>query len=328
MTTSPLPLRQKSPVSPFQNRVIVIGGPTACGKSRLGIKIAKQIGGEIVSADSMQVYRGMDIGTAKITEEEKEGIPHHLIDICNLTDSFNVVHFYEAAVSSCEEIIARGGVPIVVGGSGFYLHALIYGPPQGPPASPDLRIQLEEEIQEFGIDPFYEKLQAVDPQYAKTISPRDKHKIIRGLEIITLTGKKVSDFPRIVPSLAPEFDFRCWFIYYPREILYPRIEMRCDEMIAKGFIDEVEQLEKEGLRENLSASQAIGYRQCLDFLDSQQSDENWELFVWEFKKSSRHYAKRQFTWFKKEPLFKWLDIDILGYQRVLELVIQDYESRY
>ncbi len=325
----PAPSRRKIDSIQPSNRVIVISGPTASGKTRLSIEMARILGGELVSADSVQVYRGMDIGTAKASLEERVEFPHHLIDICDLAESFNVAQFYERATDSIREILARGHVPVVVGGTGFYLHALLYGPPQGPPASVEVRQKLEEDIEKFGTEALYEKLCLIDPEYGQTINHRDKHKIIRGLEIMTLTGKRVSDFPkRNVPSRPKDFDFRCWFTYFPKDILFSRIEMRCDEMMVQGFIEEVEGLLELGLRENLSAAQAIGYRQCIEFIDSPQSDEDWEHFVWEFKKASRRYAKRQFTWFRREPLFRWVDLDIHGYQKALEMILQDYESRY
>ncbi len=325
----PNPSRKKID-SPLQsNRVIVIAGPTATGKTRLSLELARILGGEIVSADSVQVYRGMDIGTAKASPEERMEIPHHLIDVCDLSESFNVVQFYERATQTCREILNRGHIPIVVGGTGFYLHALFYGPPQGPPASQEVRAKLEDDLEKFGAEALYEKLSILDPEYSSTINQRDRHKIIRALEIITLTGKRVSDFPKgYPPNRLKEFDFRCWFIYFPKEILFSRIEMRCDEMMAQGFIEEVEDLIDRGLRENISASQAIGYRQCLEFLSSPKSDEDWEHFVWEFKKASRRYAKRQFTWFRREPLCRWVDLDVYGYQKALEMILQDYESRY
>ena len=326
---SSLPTKEKDPSHRANKRIIVIAGPTAVGKSRLSLELAKILDGEIISADSVQVYRGMDIGTAKVSLEDRLLIPHHLIDFCDLSDSFNVLRFYECARSACLDSLAANRVPILVGGTGFYLHALLYGPPKGPPASPEIRKQLEEDLKKFGPEALYDRLKHYDPIYAKTISLRDRHKIVRGLEIIALTGQKVSDFPRPNPSHFPlEFDFRCWFVYFPTDILYPRIEMRCDEMIAKDFVKEVQELEKKGLRENRSAAQAIGYRQCLDFLNSNRTDEDWEHFVWQFKKVSRRYAKRQFTWFRREKLFHWLDLDVHGYQKAIELILQDYESRY
>lgn len=309
-----------------KKRVLVIAGPTASGKTQLSLSLAAALGGEIISADSMQVYRGMDIGTAKPPPEQRTSIAHHLVDICDIDHTFNVAEFYKSAQESFREIGARENVPIVVGGSGFYIHTLLYGPPSGPPSQPEVRQQLDRQMHDLGPEVLYERLQLFDPNYAATISEFDRHKIIRALEIMALSEKRVSDFPKADKLQEQEYDFRCWFIYYPRERLYARIEMRCDEMIQKGFLDEVRELEKRGLKKNLSASQAIGYRQALEFLSSPQSPQDLQTFTAQFKKASRHYAKRQFTWFRKEPLFRWLNIEEHPPERLKELILQDFEQ--
>ncbi|MCY3975299.1 MAG: tRNA (adenosine(37)-N6)-dimethylallyltransferase MiaA [Simkaniaceae bacterium] len=312
-----------------QRRVIVIAGPTASGKSRLAMEIATLLPGEIISADSVQVYSRMDIGSAKPTPEERERVPHHLIDIREITEGpFNVTDFHKEAVLAIRSVLQRGRTPIVVGGTGYYLHALVYGPPGGPPRSLRVRRELEEDLKKFGPEALYERLRAYDPSYARTIGLRDRQKIVRALEIIATTGERVSHLSGSGEGkVSKEFDFRCWFIYFPKEILYPRIEMRCDEMLSQGFIEEVETL-RDSLRQNGAAAHAIGYRRCLDFLETDRTDEEWEKFVWEFKKDSRRYAKRQFTWFRREPLFRWIDLDVYGYERALDLIVRDYESRY
>jgi tRNA dimethylallyltransferase len=322
----PLPLKQKIPPEQRKKRILVIAGPTAAGKTELSISLAQAIGGEILSADSAQVYRGMDIGTAKISPEQRALITHHLIDIREIEEPFNVAEFHKCAQDAFRAIIARENVPIVVGGSGFYIHVLLYGPPLGPPSVREVREQLEKQMKDLGAEVLYERLQMLDPDYAATISEKDRHKIIRALEIMSLSERRVSDFPK--PSLLQEqeYDFRCWFLYYPREKLYSRIEMRCDEMIRKGFLQEVRELEKKGIRQNSSASQAIGYRQALAFLHSPQTEEDLAYFISQFKKASRQYAKRQFTWFRKEPLFRWLNIEELPPDRCKELILQDFEQ--
>lgn len=307
-------------------RVIVIAGPTGCGKSAFSLMLAKEIGGEIISADSMQVYRGMDIGTAKPTRAEQKEIPHHLIDIRKISESFNVVDFYYEARHSCQFILANNKIPIIVGGSGFYLHALIYGPPNGPPPVPELRKALECDLEKFGIEVLFERLRSMDPVYAATVSKYDKQKILRALEIIALTGKKVSQLSwkkRVKPL---NYDFRCWFLHRPKEHLYRRIDKRCDHMLEEGFLAEVEKLEKEGVRENLSASQAIGYRQALEYLKTDRTEKDYEHFVKLFKQASRNYAKRQMTWFRREPLFRWLDVEMHDYEVAVDMVRQDYFS--
>lgn len=307
-----------------KKKVIVLAGPTCVGKTALSLVLARALGGEIISADSMQVYRGMDIGTAKVSLEERGGIPHHLIDICSLDETFNVASFCKEAYAAIDQICARDHVPIVVGGTGFYLHALLYGPPKGPPSIGEIRDQWEKELEEKGSMELFSRLEKLDPEYAKTITFNDKHKIVRALEIISLTGKKVSDFA-VEKTISPAYDFRCWFLYLSRDSLYQKIEQRCMEMIAQGFVQEVEKLIPMGLRENSSAAGAIGYRQCLTFLDSPRSADDWEQFVTSFKQASRRYAKRQFTWFRKEPAFRWLSRDDLSFEKIAEVILQDFE---
>ena len=309
-----------------KKRVIVLAGPTCCGKSALAMELAQAMDGEIISADSMQVYRGMDIGTAKPSKEDRLLVPHHLIDIRDLNDNFNVVDFYYEARQCCQQILDRGNVPIVAGGSGFYLHALLYGPPSGPPSVPELRKSLEEEVERLGSEILYDRLVQLDPQYAKTITKNDKQKIVRALEIITLTHKKVSKLSWKGRRKPQNYDFHCWFLHRPKERLYERIDKRCDQMLQAGFLDEVKRLEQEGLRQNSSASQAIGYRQALDFLLAGQTAADYEKFVRDFKQATRHYAKRQFTWFRKELIYRWLDVDMHDPEVVFDIIKADYES--
>jgi tRNA dimethylallyltransferase len=318
---------KKIPVKEKKPRIIVVSGPTASGKTRLSLELAQAIGGEIISADSMQVYRGLDIGTAKASLEDRTSITHHLIDVCDIQDSFNVASFYHQAQEAIQNILSRGNVPIVVGGSGFYIHVLFYGPPSGPPSIPEVREMIEQQMIELGPEVLYERLQILDPTYAATISEHDRHKIVRGLEIIALSERRVSDFPKPRTKEELHYDFRSWFIYYPREHLYSRIERRCDDMIEKGFLDEVKRLESQ-IRNNPSTAHAIGYRQALNYLSGAQTGENWKVFLTQFKKASRHYAKRQFTWFRKEPLFRWLNIEEFNLGELTELILQDFEQGF
>jgi len=310
-----------------RKKVILISGPTAVGKTALSLLIARSLGGEIISADSMQVYRGMDIGTAKVSKEDRGLVPHHLIDVRDPEQSFSVMDFHKEATAAIDAIHAKGAIPIVVGGTGFYLHSLIYGPPIGPPADAFLRGQLEEEIEHLGSEPLYERLKALDPEYARTITKNDRQKIIRALEIIASVNKKVSDFPKI-SSDPQKYNFRSWFLYKPKEILYRLIEQRCDEMLSNGLIEEVKRLDLLGLRKNSSASQAIGYRQCLEFLASEQKEEDMAQLVLSFKQASRRYAKRQFTWFRKEPLFRWVNTEEISFERLAEVILQDAECPF
>lgn len=307
-------------------RVIVIAGVTGVGKTQVSIELAERIGGEIISADSVQVYRSMDIGTAKASLEDRKRVRHHLIDIKNLDESFNVVDFYEEAKACIQDIRVRGKVPIVVGGTGFYLHTLLYGPPSGPPTDAAIRAMLEKDVEKFGIEPLFEKLETFDPVYAATITKNDIHKVIRALEIIEVSGKPVSSFCWKDKKPEGYFDFRPWFFHMPRPALYQKLEHRCDEMLAKGFLLEVVRLDRAGIRRNTTARQAIGYKQVLEFLDTAQTEADYKRFVEAFKTATRHLVKRQCTWFRKEPLFRWLDISKYTKDELLELLISDYES--
>lgn len=310
-----------------RRKVIIIAGPTACGKTDLGISIAKAVGGEIISCDSMQLYRGADIGSAKPTPEQLREVPHHLINIRNIDEPFNVVDFYREAKEAYEKIVLRGGVPILVGGAGFYMQTFMCGPPQGPPSDQEVRRRLESDCDKFGPEMLYDKLSEIDPDYAQSITFQDRHKIIRALEIMTISGKKVTEIPKpSLEDLPRNIHFHCWFTYYPKPILYERIEERCDEMIEKGLIEEVINLREVGLLENPPAAKSIGYRQALEFLESAQTEEDWQEFVTSFKRFSRQYAKRQFTWFRKEALFRWLDLSQCSPQSAAEIIIQDFEQ--
>lgn len=310
-----------------KKKVIVISGPTGCGKSEFALMLADKVGGEIVSADSMQVYTGMDIGTAKPSPTERLLVPHHLLDIRQINESFNVVDFYYEARKACQLILSRENIPIIVGGSGFYLHALIYGPPSGPPSVPEVRKALEEEMAVIGLDALYDRLKELDPVYANTLTRFDKQKIIRALEIMMLTRKKVSRLSWKTRLRPLGYDFHCWFLSRPKEQLYHRIDKRCDKMLAEGFLKEVQHLKEEGLCSNLSASQAIGYRQALTYLSSPQTEQDYHSFVAEFKQASRHYAKRQMTWFRKEAIFRWLDLDLHDYEVAIDIIHQDFQAR-
>ncbi len=308
-----------------KKKVIVIAGPTATGKTDLSLDLASLLPSEIVSADSMQVYKGLDIGSAKATKQQMDRVPHHLIDIRSVDEPYNVAAYAADALEAITHILADGKTPIVVGGNGFYLHALIYGPPLGPSSVPEIRMKIEEDLDKFGVEMLFNKLQSFDPDYAKTITLQDRHKIVRGLEIMMLTGKRVSEFPKPGSDLSQSpFDFQCYFIYYPRPVLYPRIEKRCEEMIESGLIEETERMLSCGLDKNNSAMCAIGYRQVIDYIRTNRSKEDFYQFLNEFKKASRQYAKRQFTWFKKEPLFEWVNLEELPRSTVIEKIIQAF----
>jgi tRNA dimethylallyltransferase len=321
-----LPQKEKLFNSPQKPKVIVISGPTAVGKSDLAIEVSKALGGEIISADSMQIYRGMDIGTAKVTIAQREKVPHHLIDIRDITEKFNVVDFYFEAHQAIQAVLSKGAVPVVVGGTGFYIRALIYGPPSGPPSIDDVRKKIELQMDELGPDVMYDKLKALDEDYASSITVNDRQKIVRAFEIISITSQKVSSFSKQFSHNMLSYDFRCWFLFKSKEALYRSIEERCDAMISLGLIEEVKLLQSRGLARNSTACQAIGYRQCLDFLATEGTEKDRQDFIQAFKQASRRYAKRQFTWFRKEPLFRWLDAEKISIEHAVEVIVQDFEQ--
>jgi len=271
----------------------------------------------------MQVYLGMDIGTAKATLLERTHIRHHLIDICDVAKPFSVVEFYGAAQAAISDIQSRGKIPIVVGGCGFYMHSLLYGPPTGPPSVPEVRARLESEMEHRGPDILFRRLSDLDPDYAATITVNDRHKIIRALEIMTLTSQPVSSFSWKARGPQLSGAYRAWFIHRPRPTLYERVEDRCDHMIEEGIVAETEALLKKGLRTNPTAAQAIGYRQAIEYLDSGQTEADLATFIADFKKASRRYIKRQFTWFRREPLFRWIDIEVHDMEVLVDMMIND-----
>lgn len=306
------------------NKVILLAGPTAVGKTDLSLKLAEAIGGEIISADSVQSYIGADIGTAKASIEERLRVPHHLIDISLPSEQLNVFEYYHKAQKCIKEILDRGSVPIIVGGAGFYLRTLIEGPPEAPPGDHNVRKMLEKEVESLGIESLYERLEEIDPQYAQSITCRDKQKIIRGLEIIVLTKKTVSSFKKNKKTITSPYFYRSWFLFRPREVLYDRVETRCQEMIDQGFLDEVRDLLSKGMEQNRSLCMAIGYRQAMEFLNSDQSPKDFEHFVSSFIQVTKQYVKRQFTWFRKEEDFRWLNLELFPQPKLMQLIAEDY----
>ncbi|NQT30153.1 MAG: tRNA (adenosine(37)-N6)-dimethylallyltransferase MiaA [Candidatus Saganbacteria bacterium] len=295
--------------------MIVLLGPTAVGKSKTAIEIAKEIGGEIISADSMQVYRGMDIGTAKPTKDERQGIPHHLIDIKNPDEEWTVSDFVNAANKLIGEIKERSKTPIICGGTGLYLWTLLegYSFPIAP-ANKEIRKQLEKEP----LGELYEKLKKIDPAAAEKIHPNDKKRIVRALEVYELTGTPISKLQKLRDTATQRHSDMATNIVgltLPREELYKRIEQRVDQMIKKGLIDEVKGLLAKGYSKDLPSFQALGYKEVIKYLERHWTLDNMTI---ELKKRTRHFARRQMTWFKRFENVKWLEqpVDVsclLGY---------------
>lgn len=279
--------------------LIIISGPTAAGKTKLSIELAKRIGGEIISADSMQVYRGMDIGSAKITADEMENIPHHLIDILDPFDEFSVAVFKEYALKAIDKIINNGHIPIVVGGTGFYIQALLYdidfSLSQGETS--EIRSRLENEAANFGADYLYKKLLEVDPESAEVIHKNNIKRVIRALEFYEETGEKISAHNEIMRENSSPYNFAYFVLTKKREHLYNDIDKRVDLMLKAGLVDEVKKLKDLGLSRDNYSMLGLGYKEILDYLnDIITLDEA----VYLIKRDTRHFAKRQLTWFKRE----------------------------
>ncbi len=287
-------------------KLIVIAGPTATGKSALAVKLAKRIGGEVISADSMQVYRGMDIGTAKITEEETEGIPHHLVDCLDPSEDFNVYRFQALAKEALEKIYTNGHIPIVCGGTGFYIQALLYDIAFTEEDGSEIRKRLEAFVKETpdGPEKLYERLASFDPEYASTLHFHNVKKVIRALEYIELNGKKFSEHNAEERSRTSPYDFRYFVLTDDRAVLYHRIDERVDLMMEKGLLDEVKALRDRGLTRDMVSMQGLGYKEILTFLDGECS---LEEAVARIKQETRHFAKRQLTWFRREKDVIWID---------------------
>ena len=282
--------------------VIVICGPTASGKTGLSIELAKKINGEIISGDSMQIYKEMDIGTAKVTREEMQGIKHYLIDIIEPNQRYSVAEFKKDAEKAIEEIINKGKTPIVVGGTGLYIDSLIYGIEyQNIKLDEEYRKKLEKEAEE-GLDNLYEKAKKIDPEAMKKISPNDKKRIIRVLEIYKATGKtKTQQEEESRKEL--KYDYKVFAINMEREKLYERINKRVDLMLQQGLIEEVEKI-TEKYKEFPTAMQGLGYKEVVEYLENKTTKEE---MIEKIKMETRRYAKRQITWFKKNKQTIWLD---------------------
>lgn len=314
---------QKSFSKLFRKTIILLAGPTGSGKTDVSLWLAPMVDGEIISVDSMQVYRGMDIGTAKVSMEMRNKIPHHLIDICHVQELFNAVDFYYCAHQACQSIFSRNKVPIFVGGSGFYFHTFLSGPPEGPPADQEFRSQLELYAQEHGVEFLYENLSAKDPVYAHTITRRDKNKIIRALEIMHITGKKVSDHRWSAEFHgSDEYHCRGWFLSSPRDLLQNNIRLRCQTMLDLGLIEEVKSLLKQGILDNSSASRAIGYREWIEFI--RQGELEYENTKQKFISNTWRYTKKQRTWFKRYPIFRELSTLGQSAESLAERIAEDY----
>lgn len=286
--------------------MIVLIGPTAVGKTKLSIELAKNFNGEIISGDSMQIYKGMDIGTAKVTNEEMEGIPHHLIDIKEPNESFSTAEFQELVRAKIDEISSRGRVPMIVGGTGLYIQSVIYDYNfTDAPSDLSFRSMLEKEAEEHGQDFLHERLKAEDPESASRIHPNNVRRVIRALEIIHCTGKTAAELQE---KQSPEllYDTAIIGLTMERELLYKRINLRVELMLEQGLLEEVKYFYDQGLKDCQSI-QAIGYKELYDYFAGKI---NLEAALENLKQNSRRYAKRQLTWFRNKMNVEWFDMSV------------------
>ena len=285
-------------------KLAAIAGPTAAGKSEIALQVAGRIGGEIISCDSMQVYRGMDIGTAKVDSDMREKVPHHLIDVAASDGEFSVADYQILGREAIAGISSRGQIPLLVGGTGLYYQALVDDYDFVPlPNLKQVRQRLEEGCERSGLVTLYERLMEVDPDYAARISSNDRKRIIRALEVWEITGRAFSATQVRFPG---KYLLAAAGLSLPRPYLYARINQRVDLMLAKGLIEEVERLKAAGITRAHRSMQALGYKQVMAFLDGEVS---YNQMAEDIKKATRHYAKRQYTWFKKDDRIRWFDLD-------------------
>ncbi len=301
-------------------KLLVICGATASGKTALAVECARRMGGEIVSCDALLVYRGLNIGTAKPTEEERGGIPHHLIDVAEPTQNFSVSDFERAALEAVESIDARGKVPILCGGTGFYLNAVLFKSSFGSaPASREIREKYEKIEREEGREALHARLAAVDPESARALHCNDVKRVIRALEIYEQTGKRKSEQN---DGKTPRFPYEAFAYNFPREELYARIDRRVEQMIAAGLVEEVEGLLNGGVPENAQCMQGIGYKEVVEFLKNGYNLSTMSDII---KQNTRNYAKRQRTFFKKLPNLHWIEPKSIA--AAAEEVMGIYEGR-
>ncbi len=285
--------------------LIILTGPTAVGKTALSVSLAKAIGGEIISADSMQVYRHMDIGSAKVTKEEMQGVPHHLIDVLEPMEEFNVVLFQQMARQAVEEIRGRGHIPILVGGTGFYIQALLYDIDfTENDEDTALRRSLEELAKREGPEALYERLRAVDPESCESIHAHNIKRVIRAIEFYEKTGKKISAHNREQRQNSPSYRSAYFVLTDDRDTVYRRIDARVDLMMELGLVEEVRALQAMGCHRGMVSMQGLGYKEILSYLEGEIS---LEEAVYLIKRDTRHFAKRQLTWFRREKEVIWIE---------------------
>ena len=309
-----------------KQKLIVLTGPTAVGKSKLSIELAGKIGGEIISADSMQVYKYMNIGTDKISKENMGGIPHHLIDFLDPKEDFNVFMFQKLVKEAIADISSRGKIPILVGGTGFYIQAVLYDIDFTETDEDNtIRSELEERVRKEGTSGIYEELKSVDPESALLIHENNSKRVIRALEYYKKTGKKISEHNKEQSEKTSPYDFYYFVLTDDREVLYSRIDKRVDARIEEGLVDEVKELMQMDIPKTATSMQSLGYREIFGYLDGEY---DLDRAIYLIKRNTRHFAKRQLTWFRREKDVRWIDKSAFGRDDnlVLNEILRIYEN--
>ena len=307
--------------------MIILAGPTAVGKTAASIRLAKAVGGEIISADSMQVYRHMDIGSAKIRPEEMEGVPHYLVDVLEPEEDFNVVRFQQMAKAAAEEIYSSGMIPNAAGGTGFYIQALLYDIDfTENDGDSSFRRELEKTAEEKGGEYLHALLQEADPEAALQIHPHNIKRMIRALEFHHQTGGKISEHNETEREKESPYNFAYFVLTDDRSCLYARIDRRVDLMMEEGLLDEVRFLKERGVRRDSTAMQGLGYKELYAFLDGEYPLEEAVRII---KRDTRHFAKRQLTWFKRERDVIWADKSVIGQDddAVIDFILKELKNR-
>ncbi len=309
-----------------KQKLIIITGPTAVGKTKLSIELAKKVGGEIISADSMQVYKYMDIGTDKITPEKTEGIPHKLIDFLDPKEDFNVYLFQKMVKEAISDISGRGKVPIIVGGTGFYIQAIVYDIDFTETDEDDsYRKELEERAKTEGVHCLHKELSKVDPKSAEAIHENNVKRVIRALEYYKKTGRPISEHNEEQHQNESPYDFYCFVLTDDRNTLYSRIDKRVDMMIEEGLEDEVKRLLSMNIPKTATSMQGLGYREMIGYLEGEY---DLDRAVYLIKRNTRHFAKRQLTWFRNRDDAIWIDKSCFDRDdnKVLEEILRIYEQ--
>lgn len=303
--------------------LLEIVGPTACGKTKLSLLLADKLNGEIISADSRQVYRHLNIGTAKPTDEVLQSVPHHFINILNPEQDYNASDFGLQARLKIEELLNQNKQPILVGGSGLYIRAVIDGFFEGPGKNSEIRTQLENEAKRFGATALFEKLVKIDPVTAAKMDATKVRRVIRALEVYYITGKPISNYQSNQES-KPPFEFVQFGLEWERKTLYTRIEKRIDEMIEKGLIEEVRGLIEKGYLREINALNTVGYKEVFDFIEGKLTKDEMTALI---KKNTRHYAKRQLTWFRADKRIRWISVnENTDWNEIAETVIKEFSE--